>query len=324
MSGRTDSGLCWYSLFCVKGLGPKRLHAIYKALKEADIGVDEIVDMDAARLQNLLPHFSESLQEAILQIDRSLVQQEYEQLLEADIEAIHLGHEEYPAIVTQRMQDSAPPLLFCHGPAQLLAKDSIAVVGSRSASEKGLELASRFGTELALAEKNVISGYAKGIDSQAHWGALRKEGTTTIVLSSGILDFSPKKDWEDVNWSADVLVVSQFHPRQKWNAGNAMIRNKLVCALSQAVIVIEAGAERDDDGKMSGTFDAGKTALDMRVPLFVVSPRAFENPPAGNEILFQRGGIEIGEDGGISSVIKYLEEVPVPAAQQGGESGQLF
>ena len=44
-----------------------------------------------------------------------------------------------------------------------------------------------------------------------------------------------------------------------------MVRNKLICALSKAVVVIESGPKRDADGKMSGTFDTGKTALDMKL-----------------------------------------------------------
>ena len=101
-----------------------------------------------------------------------------------------------------------------------------------------------------------------------------------------------------------------------------MTRNKLVCALSQAVIVIEAGEERDAQGKMSGTFDAGKTALQMGIPLFVVDPRILASQPAGNRQLIEKGGIAIREDA-ITAILEQLEAAGVPPAHQHEKAGQL-
>ena len=69
-----------------------------------------------------------------------------------------------------------------------------------------------------------------------------------------------------------------------------MVRNKLVCALSKAVVVIESGPKKDSQGKMSGTFNTARTALDMKRPLFVLDPKYFDNPPKGNEDLITLGG----------------------------------
>jgi predicted Rossmann fold nucleotide-binding protein DprA/Smf involved in DNA uptake len=85
-----------------------------------------------------------------------------------------------------------------------------------------------------------------------------------------------------------------------------MSRNKLVCALSKAIIVIESGPEQDKDGKRSGTFDAGKTALEMKIPLFVLSPRSLKKPPPGNKQLIRLGGIEIDPKDGITAVLEHL------------------
>ena len=84
-----------------------------------------------------------------------------------------------------------------------------------------------------------------------------------------------------------MLAISQFSPETKWLARNAMARNKLICALSKAVVVIESGAERDGKGKMSGTFDTGKTAIKMKLPLFVADPEYFNEPPKGNADLIE-------------------------------------
>jgi DNA processing protein len=202
--------------------------------------------------------------------------------------------------------DNISPVLLCQGQLALLSSDGVAIVGSRNVSTQGLEAARMLATDLANLGKNIISGYAKGVDTEAHRSALEAEGTTTIVLSYGIEEFQKKRDLQDIRWSQqDILVISQFAPDTKWNAGNAMARNKTVCALSNGVVVIESGKERDEDGKMSGTFDAAKIALELGIPLFIVSPTYFETPPAGNADLIRLGGIEITPSTGAEEIVKF-------------------
>ena len=154
---------------------------------------------------------------------------------------------------------------------------------------------------------NVVSGHAKGVDSTAHLAALEANGTTTLVLPYGINELRQKREFKKYNWNQDVLAVSQFSPDARWLARNAMIRNRLICALSKAVVVIESGPERDAKGKMSGTFDSGKTALDMKLPLFVVDPAYFENPPKGNADLITLGGCTLDPSDGTAQVLNQLE-----------------
>ena len=150
---------------------------------------------------------------------------------------------------------------------------------------------------------NVVSGYAKGVDSEAHLGALAAEGTTTMVLPYGIKELRQKSAFRKFDWQRDVLVVSQFAPDVKWLARNAMARNKLVCGLSKAVVVIESGLERDAQGKMSGTFNTAQTALSMDLPLFVLNPKCFDNPPKGNADLIKLGGRCFDPDDGTEEII---------------------
>ena len=95
-----------------------------------------------------------------------------------------------------------------------------------------------------------------------------------MVLPYGIKELRQKSAFSEFDWQRDVLAVSQFDPDVKWLARNAMARNKLVCALSKAVVVIESGPEKDSQGKMSGTFNTAQTALSMNLPLFVLNPNA--------------------------------------------------
>ena len=85
-----------------------------------------------------------------------------------------------------------------------------------------------------------------------------------------------------------------------------MVRNKLVCALSKAVVVIESGPERDVHGKMSGTFNAAKTALDMNLPLFVLNPNCLDNPPEGNGALIALGGYSLDPVDGAKEIVRCI------------------
>jgi DNA processing protein len=76
-------------------------------------------------------------------------------------------------------------MLFIKGQRKLLTSDGVAIVGSRNVSDTGIRVARKLAAELANAELNVVSGYARGVDSEAHLGALAAEGTTTMVLPYG-------------------------------------------------------------------------------------------------------------------------------------------
>ncbi len=178
-------------------------------------------------------------------------------------------------------------------------------------SSKGILIARKLAGDLARSGINVVSGYAKGVDSEAHLGALEAEGTTTIVLPYGIKELHQKKMFKEFDWKRDVLAVSQFDPSVKWLASNAMIRNKLVCAISKAVVVIESGPERDTQGKMSGTFNTGITTLKMGLPLFVVKPSCLDNPPNGNVSLIELGGIGLDGANGAEQIVEHISNKSV-------------
>ena len=98
-----------------------------------------------------------------------------------------------------------------------------------------------------------------------------------------------------------------------------MLRNKLVCALSKAVVVIESGPEQDAQGKMSGTFNAAKTALSMDLPLFVLDPNCLDNAPEGNAALIALGGHSLNPTDGAKEIVKraFVKTAePIPISNQ--------
>lgn len=298
----------WYKLFHADGFGPKAMQVIWEAIQRGQLCIERLFGLKSPEFEANFPMLGKgrlkgATFESLQSLDEDTLQEEYQALKEESVELVHPGHPLFPESVGRPMEHGVSPILFCKGALSLLKSRGVAIVGSRKASDEGIDIARQFGADLALHGENVISGYAKGIDTAAHQGALEKDGTTTIILSLGILQFSKKKTFDGLDLEKNVLMVSQFRPSAGWSPANAMIRNKLVCALSKAVIVVESGPEIGEDGSMSGTFDAGKTALEMGIPLFVVSPRSLKKPPPGNKALLNRGAIEIDPDDGIEKVL---------------------
>lgn len=176
----------------------------------------------------------------------------------------------------------APGILFAWGNLDLLQAPSIGMCGSRNASEAGIEAARASGDEVASRGLTIVSGYAKGVDTETHLAALAANGTTIVVLAEGILHFRRKKVFEGTGFDERrVLVLSQFQPRQRWNVGNAMTRNGVIVGLGTALVVVEAGAT-------GGTLDAGKRALGGRRPVLALQFNRTPTPP-GNEELIAAG-----------------------------------
>ena len=321
-----DEALCWYKLFSTKGIGPKRLHNIHRALSETGIPIEHVCSMKFKELRSVLPQIDRRLFDAIHTCEKER-EREFDDLLQQGIQLIHIGHGSYPRGLYERLQDRAPALLFCRGALNLFDTESVAIVGSRDASELSLELALALAREFAHVGANVISGYARGIDTQAHVGALQEGGTTTIVLSMGILDFSKRKEFETLPWESNTLILSQFAPSERWRARNAMARNRLICALSKAIIIIESGPEKDSRGKMSGTFNTGKTGIEMGLPVFVADPAILDRSPLGNRRLIRLGATMLTVKDGLhraaDRVLKMISDQQNDPGPQSGEIEQL-
>ena len=310
---RINRDYFWYRLFKTRGIGPKLLVAIAKIL-EAEHLDPEIVPRSQSDLSAQFPELAKILNGKIRPEDRETVSAEYDNLKNHGVDIIYPGHPDLPPHLLE-----ISPILFAKGKHKRILSDSVAIVGARNVSNKGIRVANKLAGDLASEGINIVSGYAKGVDSEAHLGALAAEGTTTLVLPYGINQLRRKSAFKEFNWNQDVLAVSQFDPDAKWFARNAMARNKLVCGLSKAVVVIESGPERDAQGKMSGTFNAAKTALDMNLPLFVLNPNCLDDVPEGNAVLIELGGYNLNPANGAKEIVEHTfvkTAEPDPIANQ--------
>ena len=290
----------WFQLFKTPGIGPKTLASVAKILQAENLNL-EMLPRSQSDLSAQFPELAKILKDKIHTADGEEVSEAYEDIKRHGVSIIYPGHPDFPPQLL-----GIAPTLFAKGEKKRLMSDSITIVGARDVSDKGIRITRKLSGDLAGVGINIVSGYAKGVDAEAHLGALAAGGTTTIVLSNGIKQLRQKSAFKKFNWDRDVLTVSQFDPDTKWSAWNSIERNQLVCALSKVVVVIESGPERDAHGKMSGTFITAKTALDMNLPLFVVNPSCFDNPPAGNETLIGLGGYSFHPVSGVETIMEWV------------------
>lgn len=302
----------WFSLSSTQGFGAKSIHYIFGNLQQRGMSISELFELDFSQLADLLPaigkgRFSRANLSALNQLDEEKLYNSFEKLKSENVHLIALDDERYPKSVMENMQDNAPPILYCRGYLPLLNTKGVSIVGSRDVDEFTVMLTKSIASKLAESGLNVTSGYAKGVDTSAHLGALESGGTTTMILSFGVNHISIKKEMRELDWEKNSLFVTQFAPNEKFSGPNAMIRNKLVCAMSKAIVVMASGPEKDSQGKMSGTFEAAKAALKMNIPIFVLSPDVLKPTPQGNIDLIKIGAIPFAN--GID-IVKFLEEHP--------------
>lgn len=193
----------------------------------------------------------------------------------------------YPSMLKSLLKLNTPPVLSMIGNVQLLTNRKVGFSGSRKVSEKGIAV-TRDCVEQLSREKDVsiVSGYAQGVDKEAHYTALQAGGSTIIVLPNGISSFYVRQELKDVwDWNR-VLVISEYLPKDKWSVSRAMNRNNTIIGLSDAMVVVEAGLS-------GGSLDAGLRSLEDKKPLFVPVYSDYPESALGNRILLERGAAGI-------------------------------
>ncbi len=138
-----------------------------------------------------------------------------------------------------------PIVLYSKGNLKNINNESVAIVGSRMASIYGKKNAYYFSYELAKRNVNIVSGLAKGIDSYSHIGALKAKGKTIAVIGCGMDKIYPKEN-EKLYYEIlknDGLIISEYIVGTKPEKTNFPRRNRIISGISDAVIVVEAGAK---------------------------------------------------------------------------------
>ena len=168
--------------------------------------------------------------------------------------------------------DTPPLSLYVEGNIDLLKSKSIAIIGSRNASDSGKKIAQKFSSELSEIGLTIISGLAVGIDTIAHNSSFNKKGKTIAVLGSGFNKIFPKENIYLFNQiiENDGLIISEYPPNIEAESSNFRARNRIISGISLGVLVIEAKYR-------SGTSITAKYAKKQGRPVFTI-PHELENP----------------------------------------------
>ena len=264
----------WLALHSVEGIGPSLFHSLIEKYGEPE-------EVFHAPLHDLLeiPGLTEEKAKRIHEIADMM--EEIENLLlsldDQKVKILTMRDEDYPEVLKE--MKNPPPLLYLYGNMKIEDQNAVAIVGTRNPSEEGYQRAKEFAQGLVEAGFTIVSGYADGIDTAGHLGAVENDGRTIMVLSFGINHFQLKEGLKSLEFIYERgVILSEFFPSVPFSVGRAMERNRLVCGLSRAILVVEAGLT-------GGTLHTAEEALKMKKPLFVYQDTAIR----GNAELIRKG-----------------------------------
>jgi DNA processing protein len=195
------------------------------------------------------------------------------------------GKAGYPSLLGQ-LHDP-PARLYVRGAADVLSEPCVAVVGARSCSAYGAQVARSLAGELASAGIAVVSGLARGIDGEAHRGALAAGGRTVAVLGCGIDRDYPRSHAELARRiCSEGAIVSEYPPGVEPAPWRFPARNRIIAGLCAATIVVEA-RER------SGALITADFALELGREVFAVPGEITSALSAGTNDLLRQGAAPI-------------------------------
>ncbi len=201
-----------------------------------------------------------------------------------------------------------PPGLFLRGEAEpeLLARRAVAVVGARACSGYGAAVARSLGRDLAAAGLVVVSGLARGVDAEAHRGALEADGVTVAVLGCGIDRDYPAAHAELARRiAASGLVVSEYAPGVEPAPWRFPARNRIIAGLAAVTVVVEA-RER------SGALITADLALEEGREVFAVPGEITSSLSAGTNALLKHGASPLTAAADVLSCFGMEPEEPPP------------
>jgi DNA processing protein len=251
---------CWIAFSHVPGIGPTRFGALLDRFGGAEVAWRAPVGALSAVLDQ------RSLQ-ALIETRRNLVpEQASERVAELGATVVTRRDPDYPALL--QTIPAAPFLLYVRGDVTLLSARSVAVVGTRKASDYGRKAARQIAGDLAAAGVVVVSGLAHGIDTMAHSAALER-GRTVAVLGSGpdvVYPASNRRLQADIATLG--ALVTEYPPGTAPDPGNFPARNRIVSGLTMATVVVEASLRSGAMITAQYALDHGRDVLAVPGPIF--------------------------------------------------------
>ena len=232
------------------------------------------------------------------------------------------GDPEWPAGLADLLESpvlhergGAPIGLWLRGPACLAetVERSVAIVGSRSCTSYGSEIAAEMASDVSEAGFTVVSGAAIGIDGSAHRGCLAARGTTIAVLACGVNRFYPLAHRDLIQRVAhEGLVVSEAPMGAAPMRIRFLARNRLIAALASGTVVVEAAIR-------SGALNTANWAEGINRTVMGVPGPVFSEPSAGvHELIRSRGALLVTRGAEVVEALAPMGQstLPIPRAPE--------
>lgn len=176
-----------------------------------------------------------------------------------------------------------PPIGLFYIGNIMLPNNTLAVVGSRKATNYGKTMAFKLSYDVACKGIAIISGMAKGIDTEAHKGAIEANGVTVAVLGSGFKNIYPKENIGLMNKIIDKgCVITEYPPDMKPYSYNFPERNRIISGLSKGILVVEASLN-------SGSMITVNSALEQGRDVYAVPGDIYRETSKGVNKLIKDG-----------------------------------
>ncbi|MDP4267982.1 MAG: DNA-processing protein DprA, partial [Bacteroidota bacterium] len=226
--------LYWIWLSIIPDVGNKKMVQLIK-----DFGSP--VNIWMASQNDLKSHqlLNETIIHDILDKNKKLeAESQLKNLYKNNIKAVTINEEKYPSYLKNIFDP--PAILYYKGDLKRENK-TIAVVGSRRASDYGLKMAESISYELGALGITIVSGMARGVDSYAHYGAIKANGRTIAVLGCGLDTVYPPENKDLMEKIAGSgTVISEYLPGMPPIPKNFPARNRIISGLSLGVVIVEA------------------------------------------------------------------------------------
>ncbi len=320
----------WLELRAVKGLGPITYTRLInrfgspEAIRKAHLS-------ELVATGDLSPSLALALQQPLSESTQQHIQREMKAVEAGRFSILTLTDPAYPA----RLQTIAdpPPILYYTG--QLLESDqqALAIVGARKGSHSGRTFTRQLSGDLAALGFTIVSGLARGVDADAHEGALASKGRTVAVLGCGIDQTYPPEHLKlRQRIEQQGAVLSEFPMGTPPQSFHFPQRNRVISGLSLGVIVTEATLK-------SGSLITARMALDQNREVFAVPGNVTHPLSRGPHRLIQQGAKLVEKPWDVvEEILPMLEpsfrhhletqhnigETPPPSIALGPEEQEMF
>jgi DNA processing protein len=291
---RMEPREAFVALNLIEHVGPVRVRQLLQHFGDA------VSILKASKPQLLRVHgIGEDTAEAIANWEKNVdLAAELKRCEEFGCRPVTQEDSDYPELLRQIYDP--PIVLYVKGSLAPQDKNGVAIVGSRQTTHYGIEVARKFGYQLAYVGVTVVSGGARGIDTAAHQGALSAKGRTICVLGTGINIVFPPENVELFQRIAENgAVISQYPFNRKADKQSFAIRNRIVAGMTLGTVVVEANLT-------SGALITSNFATEYGRQVFAVPGRIDSPRSKGCHDLIKKGAklCEGAED--ILSEFEYL------------------